>query len=55
LEFPCAFDEGDFSTEVGVKDGVKGEDLSEKGVEFEVDGLDCEVVICGNTSTGLRG
>jgi hypothetical protein len=40
LEFSCSFDESDFSSDIGIKDGVKGEDLGEKGVEFKVDGLD---------------
>ena len=37
LEFSCSFDESDFSSDIGVKDGVKGEDLGEEGVEFKVD------------------
>jgi hypothetical protein len=40
LELSCSFDESDFSSDIRIKDGVKGEDLGEKGVEFKVDGLD---------------
>ena len=39
LEFSCSLDEGYFSTDVGVENGFEGQNLSEKGVEFEVRGL----------------
>ena len=40
LEFSCSFDESDFSSDIRIKDVVKGEGLGEEGVEFKVDGLD---------------
>jgi hypothetical protein len=40
LEFSCSFDKSDFSSDIRIKDGVKGEDLGEESVEFKVDGLD---------------
>ena len=55
MEFASAFDQGYFAANVGIEDGFKGEDLSEKGMEFEVDGFDGDVVVCRDTGTGLRG
>jgi len=54
LEFSCAFYEGDFSTYVGIEDGVEGEDFGEKGMKLKVNGLHRDVVISSNRGAGLR-